>query len=40
MVAQTTLTYAVIEEAIGKLMDGSIGNYRYEPATAEIVPVA
>jgi hypothetical protein len=32
--------YAVIEEAIGKLMDGSIGSYRYEPAAAEIVPIA
>jgi hypothetical protein len=31
--------YAVIEEAIGKLVDGSIGNYRYDPATAAIIPI-
>ena len=29
----------VIEEAIKKLMDGSIGNYRYDPGSAEIVPI-
>ncbi len=29
--------YPVIEEAIGKLKDGSIGSYRYDPETAEIV---
>ncbi len=32
--------YAVIEEAIGKLMYGSIGSYSYDPATAGIVPSA
>ncbi len=30
--------HAVIEEAIEKLMDGSIGSYRYDPARAGIVP--
>ncbi|TDU62459.1 Meiotically Up-regulated Gene 113 (MUG113) protein [Prosthecobacter fusiformis] len=29
----------VIEEAIQKLREGSIGNYRYDPATAQIVEV-
>lgn len=27
----------VIEEAIGRLIDGTIGNYRYEPQKAELV---
>lgn len=31
--------HAVIEEAIGKLMDGSIANHRYDPASAGIVPI-
>jgi hypothetical protein len=31
--------YSVIEEAIGKLMDGTIGSYRYDPAKAAIVPI-
>jgi hypothetical protein len=29
----------VIEEAITKLMEGTIGNYRYDPATARIVEI-
>lgn len=32
--------YAVIEEAIGKLIDGSIASYRYDPETAEIVRIS
>jgi hypothetical protein len=31
--------YSVIEEALEKLRDGTIGSYRYDPATAGIVPV-
>jgi hypothetical protein len=31
--------FPVIAEAIEKLKDGSISNYRYEPKTAQIVPV-
>jgi hypothetical protein len=31
--------FPVIEDAIEKLKDGSISNYRYDPKTAEVAPV-
>jgi hypothetical protein len=32
------LPFPVIEKAIEKIMDGSIGNYRYDSATAQVLP--
>ncbi len=33
------LPLPVIEEAIEKIKDGSIGHYRYDPETAQVIPV-
>lgn len=32
------VSFPVIDEAIQRIMDGTIGDYRYDPATARLVP--